>query len=252
MPTYDFVSANNDIFGFSTSFLDQLQSTSQSCGYDDYLSTYLKFPPAGPQPKNPAVSSSCDIFDTVYNQAQQINSCFNIYEINQTCPQPYDPLTDNSFDNGSGGQTNYFDSAAVKAALHVPASTSWSECSNNPVFVGRGGPEGEGDTSADPIQSILPRVIEATNRVLVANGDYDFVIMTKGTLLSIQNMTWNGALGFQTAPTTSIDAGAGGVQHFERGLMWGESYKSGHMGPEYAPEISQRHLQWLLGQRDSI
>jgi carboxypeptidase D len=39
----------------------------------------------------------------------------------------------------------------------------------------------------------------------VANGDYDFEIITNGTLLSIQNMTWGGELGFQTAPNTPID-----------------------------------------------
>jgi carboxypeptidase D len=97
----------------------------------------------------------------------------------------------------------------------------------------------------------LPKVIEATNRVLIANGDFDFEIITNGTLLSIQNMTWNGALGFQTAPSTEIDieipdllyadvfesSGLGGAdgpgqgimgkQHFERGLMWAETYQSG-------------------------
>jgi carboxypeptidase D len=252
VPSYDFVTANNNFFGFSNSFLNQLKSIHTSCGYDKYMSTYLTFPPPGPQPKNPSISSRCDIFDTVINQAQNINSCFNIYEVNQTCPQPFDPMTDDAFDDGRGGKTNYFNSAAVKAALHVPASATLTECSNSPVFVGRGGPEGEGDTSADPIQAVLPKVIEATNRVLVANGDYDFVIMTKGTLLSIQNMTWNGALGFQSAPNTPISSGAGGVQHYERGLMWGQTFKAGHMGPEYAPEISLRHLQWMLGKIDSL
>jgi carboxypeptidase D len=73
------------------------------------------------------------------------------------------------------------------------------------VFASRGGGYGNGDFSLDPIQSVLPQVIEATNRVLVANGDFDFEIVTNGTLISIQNMTWNGALGFQTAPSTPID-----------------------------------------------
>ena len=30
------------------------------------------------------------------------------------------------------------------------------------------------------------------------------IIMTNGTLLAIQNMTWNGALGFQSTPNTSF------------------------------------------------
>jgi len=77
------------------------------------------------------------------------------------------------------------------------------EC-KGPVFVGESGPEDEGDSSADPIQHVLPKVIEKTNRVLAANGALDFEIITDGTLLAIQNMTWNGALGFQARPSKNI------------------------------------------------
>lgn len=68
-------------------------------------------------------------------------------------------------------------------------NVSWSECSG-PVFKGEAGVYGNGDLSLDPIQKVLPQVIEATNRVLVANGDYDMELLTVGTLLAIQNMTW--------------------------------------------------------------
>ena len=80
--------------------------------------------------------------------------------------------------------------------------------------------------------------------MLISNADLDFVIITDGTLLAIQNMTWNGRLGFQTAPSEPIvvtlpdleygslfqdqfgeqledPQGTMGIQHFERGLMWG-------------------------------
>jgi carboxypeptidase D len=81
------------------------------------------------------------------------------------------------------------------------------------------------------------------------------IILTNGSLLAIQNMTWNGNLGFQSAPSTPINIpsqGDMGIQHYERGLMWGETFKSGHMGPEYQPLVSFRHLQWLLGKIDSL
>jgi carboxypeptidase D len=137
----------------------------------------------------------------------------------------------------------YFDREDVKKAMHAPMEVSWSECSG-PVFIGGGGPESEGDLSLDPIQSVLPQVIEATNRVLVSNAALDFVIITDGTLLAIQNMTWGGKLGFQSKPSTPIvitlpdlqyqqafidngypegfenPQGTMGVQHYERGLMW--------------------------------
>lgn len=57
------------------------------------------------------------------------------------------------------------------------------------------------DLSADPIQHVLPQVIEATNRVLISHADWDAKLLTNGTLLSIQNMTWHGKLGFQEAPS---------------------------------------------------
>jgi carboxypeptidase D len=228
--------------------MSRLSNMHQTCGYDSYLKKYLTYPPPGIQPPKGGVSSSCDIFNTANSAATAVNSCFNIYEVNQTCPTPYDPLGDNS---------PYFDRADVKKALHAPSTASWTECTNDQVFVGGfgAGPEGEGDLSPDPIQGVLPQVIQATNRVLVANGDYDFIIITNGTLLSIQNMTWGGSLGFQTPPTTSIDIpsqGQMGIQHYERGLMWAETYKSGHMGPEYQPLVSYRHLEWLLGYRETL
>ena len=152
----------------------------------------------------------------------------------------------------SPGSFIYFNRSDVKAALHAPQDITWAECSgpiffgNGPGGGGTGGPEGEGDLSPDPIQGVLPQVIEATNRVIVGNGDYDMIILTNGTLMSIQNMTWNGQLGFQQQPTTPINItipdilyedifcdpdnaglcgddnpiqGIMGVQHYERGLM---------------------------------
>jgi carboxypeptidase D len=162
----------------------------------------------------------------------------------------------------------YFDRADVKAAMHAPTSVQWEECSG-PVFVRR-------DNSADPIQKVLPQVIEATNRVLVSNANLDFVIMTQGTLLAIQNMTWGGTLGFTSKPETPIvitlpdlqyqqtfvdngyplgfedPQGTMGIQHYERGLMWAETFLSGHMQPQFQPRSSYRHLQWLLGHIEEL
>ena len=173
-----------------------------------------------------------------------------------------------------GLQNPYFNRTDVKQAMHAPMNVSWTQCGQNP-FVGKGGPEDEGDLSADPIQAVLPRVIEATNRVLVTNGNLDYSIITNGTLLSIQNMTWNGKLGFESQPHQSImitlpdlmyqgvfeandygglDAvqGTMGVQHFERGLMWAETHLSGHMEPQFQPRSSYRHPQWVLGRIDEL
>ena len=163
----------------------------------------------------------------------------------------------------------YFDRADVKAAMHAPTYIDWAECSG-PVFFNNE------DNSLDPIQHVLPQVIEATNRVLVGNADLDFVIITAGTLLSIQNMTWNGKLGFEQEPSTPTvitlpdlqyeetfvengyafgfedPQGTMGVNHYERGLMWAETFLSGHMQPQFQPRSSYRHLQWVLGHIDEL
>lgn len=174
--------------------------------------------------------------------------------------------------------TYYFNRTDVKAAFHAPQSIDWSECANQYVFVadgGTGGPEMAGDTSADPIQHVLPQVIEATNRVLIANGDYDMIIITNGSLLAIQNMTWNGAMGFQNIPSAPINVaipdltyaqtfadngfagvdgpqGVMGIQHYERGLMWSEIFQAGHMIPEFQPRVAYQQLEWVLGLSDTI
>jgi len=186
---------------------------------------------------------------------------------------PSDPLgyaTDLTFSYPSLTSL-YFDRDDVKAAMHAPTYINWTECANGNVFAGDGN-----DYSPDPIQHVLPQVIEATNRVLVANGDLDFVVLTAGTLLSIQNMTWGGHLGFQSKPDKDIvitlpdlqyyqvfldnyfdpgfdsSQGTMGVQHFERGLMWAETFLSGHMQPQFQPRSSYRHLQWVLGHIEEL
>lgn len=279
-----FTLQNNNIFGLNESFLTEVQNLHLSCGYADYLDKYFVFPPSGEQPPTHFTLAdviltskpNCDIIDLVAFAASTINPCFNPYAINQKCPIPWDVLgfPTQLLYSPPGAPDVYFNRTDVKRAIHAPLDVLWGVCTTQPVLLGD--KNTSGDNSVDSIQHVLPQVIEATNRVLVSNGDYDIVIMTNGTLLAIQNMTWNGALGFQSAPSTPIvipipdlvyaDAyvanigyagqdgpqGTMGVQHYERGLMWAETYQSGHMQPEFQPRVSYRHLQWVLGRIDSL
>ena len=282
-----YVQANQNILNLNSSFLAELESLDESCGYATLREKYLTFPPPGNQPAkyfNFTSEANCDVFDMIDNAALEVNPCFDIYEINQQCPLLWDVISfPTQLVYTPEGATTYFNRTDVKAAIHAPDSVSWSECTTYGVFVGgeksgkyyTGGPEGEGDFSSDPIQKVLPQVIEATNRVLVSNGDFDMIIITNGTLLAIQNMTWNGELGFQTAPATPIviqepdlqyeavyaangadgidgPQGTMGIQHYERGLMWAETYLGGHMQPEFQPRVTYRHLEWLLGRVETL
>jgi carboxypeptidase D len=91
------------------------------------------------------------------------------------------------------------------------------------------------------------------------------LLLTNGTLLFIQNETWNGKLGFQEAPSQNFivpiaeprhydysPQGIMGKQHYERGLMWVDMYQTGHMQPEYQPRASLRHIMWVLGRIDEL
>ncbi|KAK4688407.1 hypothetical protein P7C73_g1706, partial [Tremellales sp. Uapishka_1] len=278
---YPLIEANANLFNFNESFMANLKEMHQQCGYEAYISKYLTFPPAGVQPPsffNYTSNATCDVFDSAFAAALQINPCFDIYEINTQCPLLYDVLDfpGSLFYDPVGSPQVYFNRSDVKKAIHAPDYINWMECAEDPVFTGGdGGPEVSGDFSKDPIQGVLPQVIEATNRVLVANGDFDMIIITNGTLLSIQNMTWNGQLGFQSQPSSPIvvnlpelqyldvfqyngysdgDGAQGvmGVSHYERGLMWAETFQSGHMQPQYQARVSYRHLQWVLGRIDSL
>ncbi|KAJ5944491.1 hypothetical protein N7516_004659 [Penicillium verrucosum] len=278
LPIVPFVHENANLFSFNKSFMAELDRKHKSCGYEAFIDKYLSFPPPGVQP--PLLGSSlgddCDLFDLVNHEILHINPCFDVYEINQMCPLLWDVLGfPTSLEYKAAGASVYFDRADVKHALHAPKGT-WSECSPEPVFVGgNSGPEQEGDISANPIEHVLPQVIEATNRVLIANGDLDMVVLTNGTLLAIQNMTWNGNLGFQDKPHAPIDIkipdlmyanvfaqngqtgvdgpqGVMGVQHYERGLMWAQSFQSGHMQPQYQPRVAYRHLEWLLRRTEEL
>ena len=51
----------------------------------------------------------------------------------------------------------------------------------------------------------LPRVIEKTNNVLVGSGLLDYLLLTNGTLMALNNMTWNGKQGFSKSPLKGND-----------------------------------------------
>ncbi|KAK5173546.1 uncharacterized protein LTR77_002227 [Saxophila tyrrhenica] len=270
IPTVPFVEANNAILTLNESFIEDIKATSAKCGFDSYLDKYLSYPPPGPQSPSGAYDPKCDIWSEMAAAWFLVNPCQNIYNIADGCPIPNDPLATHP----NYKPQVYFNRPDVREAIHAPKNThhlgpgkinhlvdtNWFECGLAQVFPfvpsgNKTGPEGQVDLSPDPIQHVLPRVIDATQRVLISNGNYDALILTNGSLLAIQNMTWGGELGFQKAPTEDFvvpGQGVMGKAHEERGLMWVESYASGHMQPQYQPRATLRHLEWMLGRIDSL
>lgn len=190
--TYPFLEHNQNILNLNNSFMESLSDMHQQCGYADYIDKYLTFPASGQQPEiyyNSSANASCNVFNTANFGLLTVNPCFDIYEITDNCPIVSDVLGFPTQLSQDQYNTTYFNRTDVKEAMHAPLDVTWMECSAGQVFIGgpeidgyySGGPQGEGDLAPDPIQHVLPQVIEATNRVLIGNGDYDMIIITNGS-----------------------------------------------------------------------
>ncbi|KZL69632.1 serine carboxypeptidase [Colletotrichum incanum] len=251
------------------SFLDQVRERQDSCNYSSYLDTYFKFPPPQePFPVLPDPYSSetyaCDMFDSFYEAIVEVNPCFNIYHITETCPHPYSQLgIVNTGDYSPPGAAIYFNRTDVKKALHAPVDTNWLQCTDINVFGNGNASSYASDKSIGPANSgALQRVIEYTNNTIIGSGDLDMLLSTNGTLFAIQNMTWNGAQGLSEYPSTPLyapyhpeynggalaGAGVQGVWTAERGLTFYTARLAGHELPGYTPGVAYRMLEILLGK----
>jgi carboxypeptidase D len=197
------------------------------------------------------ILQECDIYEDIYRASVTLNPCFDIYNVDQVCPTPEDVLTANSPWN-----QGYFNRSDVKRVIHAPLESTWQLCTDTPViadFIDQSPPSA---LTNGPLQ----RVIEATNNVIVAHGTLDMILLLNGTLLTLQNLTWNGAQGFTAPPVhpfhvpldmeTTLPAGAGELGQWtsDRGLTFCTVELSGHEIPAYQPAAALRQLELLLGR----
>ncbi|KAI0880249.1 alpha/beta-hydrolase [Annulohypoxylon maeteangense] len=273
--TVPFVDYHHNLMSFNDSFSAYIHGLHDSCGFADYNDKYLVYPPSGPQPPDysDSVSRECrNLWSDVLNEALSINPCFDVYQVATTCPLLWDILGfPGTIDYLPEGGSIYFNRTDVKTAIHADLDTTWEACASSNVFVG-------GDSSDPSSWVVLPHVIDATQNVIIGHGSLDMILLPNGTLLTIQNTTWGGKLGFQSAPTepffvpfhtlstaddiqSSTDevalgsiaaAGVLGTAHTERGLTYVSVDLSGHMIPQYAPSAAFRQLEFLLGRVDSL
>ncbi|KAJ9199465.1 hypothetical protein DTO021D3_5871 [Paecilomyces variotii] len=260
IPTTPFVDYWGHLLSLNESFVENLHSLHKSCGYEDYIKENLVYPPKGKFPEPPSTDGECDLWDSVFAAASDINPCFDVYQVATTCPTLWDVLGfPGSFDYLPAGAKIYFDRPEVQKAINAP-KTNWAECTDTEVFVG-------GTDNSEPSSySVLPSVIEKANRTIIGHGLLDFILLAQGTRLVIQNMTWNGAQGFSAEPSddfyvpyhpqaslsTLAGAGTAGTFRTERGLTYAEVKLSGHMIPQYFPTAAYRLAEYLLGRIDTL
>lgn len=273
IPTARFAASDwADVFGFNNSFTAGLKNRSEVCGYEAYLDRYITYPAVERQPDGgglPGLTADqtnyvdgCALWNEVWTAAQAVNPCFSVYTITNLCPMKYDPL---GFSDGTsyipeGSGPAYFNREDVKMAIHAPVDDKdWVFCTTDPVFVnGTDTSVLEGPGS----QPAIPNVIDRTQNVILGHGIQDFVLISDGTLLSIQNMTWGGKLGFESRPsaplyipyhanddfTTLAGAGVMGTAHEERGLTYIAVAPAGHFLAMDAPAVAFRSMEVLLGR----
>jgi carboxypeptidase D len=185
IPIVPFVNFWGPLLNLNASFIASIEERANKCGYTAYLDKYLVFPPTGPLPTPPNVNGDvdgCDIWDDVLTAATWANPCFDIYQIATTCPLLYDPLGfPGDFDYTPPGGSVYFNRSDVQKAINAPP-TNWMECTDINVFVNGT------DTSPPSGLSVLPSVIERTERTIIGHGLLDMILIYNGTLLVIQNV----------------------------------------------------------------
>ncbi|KAI9688325.1 MAG: hypothetical protein M1820_010253 [Bogoriella megaspora] len=260
IPAVPFLDYWGPLIPLNSSYNDYVHQKAESCGYNAYLEKYLVYPSAGQQPDSPDLpgnSDDCDVFDDIFNAALEVNPCFDIYQVATTCPLLYDVLGfPGSIPYLPDGGEIYFNRTDVQKAINAPLQ-EWEECADGVLTR---------DTSLPSSLTALPRVIERTNNVILAHGLLDMILIANGSALAIQNMTWNGARGFETKPSdeffvpyhndpslsTLTAAGAMGTTHTERGFTFVTTALSGHMVPQYQPSAAYRQLEFLLGRISSL
>ncbi|KAI0072849.1 alpha/beta-hydrolase [Panus rudis PR-1116 ss-1] len=260
IPALRFAQANRNLFPFNQSFYDELQATSDACGFTDYLDN-VTYPPTGllplpaggtidPVSRAISTTAQCRLHSIIQRQISILNPVFDVYRVSDTFPNLWSVL-------GFPRDTQkfiYFNRTDVQNAIHAP-HINWQSCTDNSVYINRttGGPGR--DQSIPSTLSVLPNVIEKSERTVIVHGLADFILTAEGTRISIQNMTWNGAQGFHTPiqPDSFIvdNMGTFGSFHQERNLTFVEFSFSGHMTPQFVPWAAFQTIAYVLGKRPS-
>ncbi|EFP88343.2 uncharacterized protein PGTG_14427 [Puccinia graminis f. sp. tritici CRL 75-36-700-3] len=237
LPLYPFVKMNEDVFKFNATFMKQLESAHNSCGYAAFLDKFYKYPVPGrfPDITNVNKDPKCQLWRRM---AEAAPDGLDIYNIHHKDGGP-DPLD---------SKHNYLNRPDVRKALNVASNAPWERCSNHKnIFP-------NGDSSSDPTDKVLPDIITKGKRTIVAHGVLDGRLPLLGMSVGLQGMTWAGKQGFQKP--IDADFMVAGKPHgkfrTERGLTFVQVAQAGHMIPHDAPEAALSIFEYLLGNRPSL
>ncbi|PWN38481.1 alpha/beta-hydrolase, partial [Meira miltonrushii] len=223
---YQFSVQHQKALNFTDDDIAQIKAESDKCGLTTFVEQNLNYPPKG---RLPGYSDSCQPYDTYYNLANQRNPQFNVYNIDIPSPDPNSPL---GYPNSGAAQylhKTFFDNYDLQTYIHAPHQ-KWVECAV--VFVADKDTSKKPDRQPNFNHSILANIIEKSKNFIIMNGDLDGLLITNGTSLALQNLTWNNAQGFSKPPVTplyDLEGNQKAVSTHERGLSYATVPGAGHM-----------------------
>lgn len=218
LPIFPYAVKNQQVLNLTDDQIAGFKAKAAPYGLDTYYADNLNYPPKGPLllPSN-WTSDVYDIYDDILG-AWNGAHCSSVYNIATECPFTIDPLgypqaaVNPSYDNFLNNQTGFIQA--------IRADKVFLECDNS-------GYREVGEPA--PQESIMPYVIEQSEHVVIGGGDLDILLLTMGSQLAIQNMTWSGAQGFQEGLKTDLTTSQGirGNWITERNLSMIEFYYAG-------------------------
>lgn len=239
-----FVQRYEKELGLNKTFLKSFYHKAKSIHVLDYVEKNLVYPPPAEGLTIPPSDPNTTLASELLTAASEANKYVNIYNVKLSKPIQ-DSLGFAPNGNEVSPKNIINDIPGFKKLIHAPEKTEWLQCSNVSVLVGQGE---AGDSSPFPDQTVLPSVISKNKRTLIAHGVLDALLLSNGTQLAIQNLTWGGKRGFQKKPDQffQVNGTKAGKFHEERGLTFVEVWGSGHMQPQDVPSSALKMLEYLV------
>ncbi|PWN32651.1 alpha/beta-hydrolase [Meira miltonrushii] len=234
---YQYAKVNQKIMNLTDGDLAGVKDESDRCNLTSYLEQNLHYPPRG---RLPGFSSNdCDPWEA------GLNGNFDAYNIAA-------PEASNEDSQAYGAIPNFFRNETVQAYIHSPPKDDAKRCVRH-MFYPDGDQSLAPDRSPDFNRPLLARMIERSKKYMLLACEYDYKIITNGTALALQNLTWNGSQGFSKPPLTPIfdvDKIQRGLATTERNLTFATIKGSGHFMGHDLPALSLAAITELIGKGD--
>lgn len=244
LPAMQFAKQYYKVMNISEADVRALETKAKRIGIAGYVEKNLRYPPKGPLPIPRSFNKSESVYSAFKKLAKKANPCFSPFYVIATAPCPLNSMGQNVTSEKAFPHNYFNDMPSVKPIIHADNKT-YLACSQAKPFKIM-----KKLQTQFPIHTVLPGVIERSNRSIIQHGKLDYVMLVNGTSLAIQNMTWAGAQGFQHKPnkTLLVDGEKAGLYHSERKLSFVQVDRASHMIAAYKPKPAYKLLQFLLGQ----